>query len=193
MRPSTLVSSFAALILASTNIAAQDPVQLPPPVTHDLEVSRYYTTDLAQDRIDDILGSMGGLLATMDGSNDVPCNVSFARNGTVSTFMTGDGAVDTASKLTAVLELPGRVKIVNSIRWCRSFEPNAIGCARRPGNTLVVVPLDEQEKEPILWAHEFGHNKGLRHRTGANLLMNGRMNPDMKQINLSECNSFRQP
>ncbi len=44
--------------------------------------------------------------------------------------------------------------------------------------------------EGILWAHEFGHNKGLRHRAGQSLLMNPTVGPTEKGLNSAESDAF---
>ena len=47
--------------------------------------------------------------------------------------------------------------------------------------------------EGILWAHEFGHNKGLRHRVGQLLLMNPSISPTQKGLNSNESDAFLIP
>ena len=191
-RPMFLLFCPLMALLFGTAVYSQDN-QDAPRVTHSLHVSRFHTTSLSQARIDRIINDMGQILRAEDGPNDAPCNVNFSRSGVVGTFTTGDGSLDNPQELDDAFALPGRVKVVNQVRWCSGAPaPNAIGCALRPGNSIVLVPFRTNE-EGVLWAHEFGHNQGLRHRRGRNLLMNNSINPAMREISRSECNSFRQP
>ena len=175
--------------LALTLVAVQCP---PTQVVHSLQVSRFTTTNLTNARTDQIMANMGTILQTNDGPGDVACDVAFTRNGNVTTFATGTGTINSQANFTAVSSLPGNVKVVNRINWCGGLRPNIIGCAPVPGNSLVVVRFT-LNLEGILWVHEFGHNQGLNHRTGANLVMNPTIGPTGLRINAAECTAYRQP
>ncbi|WP_179957550.1 hypothetical protein [Exilibacterium tricleocarpae] len=68
------------------------------------------------------------------------------------------------------MNTPGFVKAVNRINWCGGFSPNIIGCAPAPGNGILVVRFTSS-LEGILWAHEHGHTRGLRHRNSSTAVM----------------------
>lgn len=163
-----------------------------PRVTHNLQVSRFNTTNLTDARAGEIIAEMGTILQTKDGPTDVPCNVRFVLDGAVTTFATGTGSINSQAGFVAVNGLPGNVKVVNQINWCGGLSPNVIGCAPVPGDSLVVVRFTANQ-EDVLWVHEFGHNQGLSHRTGNDLVMNPTIGPTKRQINDSECNAYRQP
>ena len=186
------LSPLMALVLGAGNCNNGNGPDPGPPVTHNLQVSRFSTTPLTEARADEILTDMGGILQTQDGPTDVSCNVSFVRDGALGTFTTGSGSINSQGDFVAVNGLPGNVKVVNQINWCGGLAPNIIGCAPVPGDSLVVVRFTANQ-EDILWVHEFGHNQGLSHRTGADLVMNPTIGPNKRQINGDECNAYRQP
>lgn len=158
---------------------------------HPLDVSRFNTSTLDNAAADTILGDATTVLATNDGEGDEACRVRLQRNGDVGTFTTGDGSIDTQAEFNTVNGLAGHVKVVNQINWCGAILPNVIGCAPVPGTSLVVVRFTAN-MEGILWAHEFGHNKGLNHRNDANAVMNATINANRRRINSAECTAFRQ-
>ncbi len=162
------------------------------PVAYNLQISRFETTVLDNARADQILADMGTILQTSDGAGDVACNVSFTRNGDVTPFSVGNGMINSQTDFTDVNGLPGQVKVVNQINWCGGLAPNIIGCAPVPGASFVVVRFTANQ-EGILWVHEFGHNKGLSHRTGADLVMNPVIGSTKRQVNQAECNAYRTP
>ena len=133
---------------------------------------------------------MGDILRTQDGSADVPCNVSFVRDGAVGTFAVGSGSINSSGDYSAVNALPGNVKVVHRINWCGGLIPNILGCAPVPGDSFVVVPFSA-DQESVLWVHEFGHTRGLSHRAGANLVMNGAIGPMNRRVNEQECSAYR--
>ena len=160
------------------------------PVSYNLRVDRHNTTDINNNRTDAILASMQSVITTNDGEGDVACNVNFSRNGEVGIFNTGTGFINSESDFIAVNGLPGEIKVVNQINWCGGIAPNIIGCAPVPGISMMVVRFDESQ-EGILWLHEYGHNKGLRHRNDPNAVMNGVIGPTHKRVNQGECDAFR--
>jgi hypothetical protein len=146
---------------------------------------------LTNAQADAILADATTVLKTNDGEGDVSCNVEFSRSGNVSVFSTGDGSIDSQAEFNAIIGLPGYVAVVNQINWCGSLIPNIIGCAPVPGNSLAVVRFTSS-LEGILWAHEFGHTKGLSHRNGdPNAVMNGVINSSRLRVTTDECSAFR--
>ncbi len=178
-----------SLVLLLAFLSIGQNCQPPATVNHNLQVQRFTTSSLTNARADAIMADMGQALQTDNGSGDVACSVSFTRAGHVTTFATGNGIVNSQANFNAVNSLPGNIKVVNQINWCGALIPNVIGCAPVPGNSLVVVRFTANQ-EDILWAHEYGHNKGLSHRNVANALMNGTININNNRVNQAECNAF---
>jgi hypothetical protein len=101
------------------------------------------------------------------------------------------------------------VKVVSTIRFCRSEELGLFGCAwdpppddeKRPRRRSMIVvnpdglPGDSDERlkrAGVIWAHEFGHVTGLFHRAQSTALMTA-CAPDIetRKINRHECKCFR--
>ena len=162
------------------------------PVTHSLSVTRFTSVALDNARADAILADASRVLQTNDGPGDVACAVEMVRQGDVSVFTAGDGSIDSEAEFTAVVvNSPGNVKVVNAINWCSTLRPNVIGCAPRPGNALAVVRFTANQ-EGILWAHEYGHNQGLPHRTDdQNVVMFSNIAPNRLRVNQAECDAYR--
>lgn len=156
-----------------------------------LQVSRFTTSNLTNGPADTILSNATTVLKTNDGSGDVACCVEFERSGPVTVFTTGNGIINSGADFAAVNGLAGNVKVVNQINWCGGPGIGIIGCAPVPGNSLVVVRFTANQ-EGILWGHEYGHNKGLNHRTGTNLIMNPTIGTTRRRVNSTECSAILQ-
>lgn len=154
-----------------------------------LQVSRHTNAATTNQGADTILSNATARLKTNDGTGDVSCCVEFERSGAVTTFALGNGIINSAADFTAVNGLPGNVKVVNQINWCGGFLVGIIGCAPIPGTSLIVVRFTANQ-EGILWAHEYGHNKGLNHRTGTNLIMNPTIGITRTRVNAAECSAI---
>lgn len=156
-----------------------------------IQVSSHSSTGITNGRASQILAAASDVLQTDDGADDVPCCVTFQQDGAVSTFTDGDGSIDSRAEFTAVIGLPGTVKVVNQINWCGSFAPNIIGCAPRPGNSLTVIRFAANQ-EGILWAHEYGHTRGLSHRSDrGDLVMFPSIGTNRVKVNEAESVAFR--
>ncbi len=154
-----------------------------------LQVSRHTNAAITNQRADTIFSNATTVLRTNDGAGDVSCCVEFERSGTVTTFALGNGIINSGADFNAVIGLPGNVKVVNQINWCGGFIIGIIGCAPVPGTSLAVVRFTANQ-EGILWAHEYGHNKGRNHRTGTNLLMNPTIGTTRTRVNAAECSAI---
>jgi hypothetical protein len=161
------------------------------PPTHSLNVQRHSSTTLADTDADRVMGDATIVAQTNDGPGDVACDVTVARTAPVGSFATGAGIINSAADFAAVNGLPGNVKVVNQINWCSGPGIGIIGCAPVPGVSLVVVRFTANQ-EGILWLHEFGHNQGLNHRTGPDLVMNPTIGPNRRRVNAAECTAYRQ-
>lgn len=178
------------LTLATLRSRARCGVQCLNPFQHQLRVSRFTTTVLTGGDADSIFSDATSVLKTDDGAGDAGCRITVSRLGSVTVFSTGDGSIDSQTEFNNVNGLPGAVKVVNDINFCGAANPLAIGCAPRPGNSLVVVRFIANQ-EGILWAHEFGHNKGLPHRSSATAVMNGTIGVNRLGVSSAECGNYR--
>ena len=158
-----------------------------------LQVSRYTTAMITNANADTILQSASNVLQTDDdgdGPNDVACLVQFTRRGPVTIFDDGDGSIDSSADFNTVIALQGFVKVVNQINWCGAIGFNIIGCAPVPGRSLVVVRFTANQ-EGILWAHEYGHTRGLEHNNAATAVMNGTISTTHLMVTPAECAAFK--
>jgi hypothetical protein len=164
---------------------------LPPlPRLINIEPRRYTTATLSNADVDDILESASNTLQTNNGSGDVSCDVIFQRDGSVTTFSTGDGSVDSQAEFDALIALAGDAKVVNQINWCGVIAFGIVGCAPVPGSSFVAVRGSTTHQEGIIWAHEHGHTQGLPHRTG-DVVMKSSLAGRNTRVNSTECNAYR--
>lgn len=136
---------------------------------------------------DESLSAATSALKGVDSSGDVSCDVRLRRSGDV-TLYNGDGIVRDASDFNRINGFPGNAKIVASIHWCGYFG-SFNGCARNGGTSFMVIANMPTTTRGQFWAHEYGHNKGLFHRTGTNAVMNPNAGRIVSQ---SECDAFRE-
>lgn len=157
-----------------------------------LSISRYTTSALDNATADLILAEATDVLQTNNGGvGDVACDVTFTRDGGVTTFSNGDGSIDSQADFDTVIALTGKVKLVNQINWCNGTSRyNIVGCAPKPGSSQVVTRLTTIHKEGILWAHEYGHTQGLPDRNIANYVMSGGLTPKSTRVNSTECDAY---
>jgi hypothetical protein len=108
--------------------------------------------------------------------------------------------ITSEAALAAVHRVRGDVKIVKSITVCRPDDNNnrdsdILGCAwRKRGLPTIILAHEVIGKgNPQLWAHEFGHTKGLPHRDDREALMHCRPNVTRTDVTPDECESFRRP
>ena len=165
-------------------------VVAPPPVRHNLSVSRHSTTPLTNGDADRILRDGTRVAQTSDHAGDTACNTEFRRSGNVAVLPGGDGSIDSGAEFSALLAMPGWVKAVNQINWCGSIAAGIIGCAPVPGASLAVVRFTPA-LEGILWLHEFAHNKGRGHRNGTQNVMHPSIGATRLGLNADECNALR--
>jgi hypothetical protein len=165
-----------------------------PEVTQPLTVRRHPSIHLTDDQVRDILERASKLLK--DDSNK--CNVTFKLDGPVEPFASDrtPKVIRNEGDLNTVHSESGDVKVVETIEFCRrqaEFEGEFVGCSwrRRGLRTMIVTQVDPGLRH-ILWAHEFGHTRGVPHRIGKEALMTPcTVLGDNVLVNESECRCFR--
>lgn len=190
-----LLSACGGDTMTPTPDPVPDPIPNPgPAVSHSLQISRHQSIALSNSEAQQITQQMNNVLRNSDGTADVRCNVFFDSAAPVTVFTQGNGIINTSSDFTRVINQPGDVKVVNLINWCDSQARFGIflGCAR--GDSFAVVRTSPTLLEGVLWAHEFGHTQGLRHRpeTSNTALMSPRISTGNRRVNANECASFLQ-
>jgi hypothetical protein len=167
---------------------------------HDSGLTYANHVDLPSKMTDSALDSQlrfaSVVAATADFPQDMACCVRFGRSGAARTFgSSGDGLdiVNNESEVTAVLgNSVARVKLVRQISYCAEPGTNIIGCAAAPGNTMMLVRIDQDEG--VLWLHEYGHNVGLEHVADDEYVMHGRLTPGVNRgLYPDECRQYHFP
>ncbi len=158
--------------------------------THVVQISRHESADIGEARADQILADATLLLQAWDGPGDDTCPTGLTRKGPVTVFSDGDGSVDSEKELDEVIAAPGRIKVVKSINWCNGIAPDIKGCTRLGGKGVVVTRAAIHQ-EGVIWAHEFGHSKGLPHRDADGALMDPKLATLHRRVNKGECDALR--
>lgn len=125
------------------------------------------------------------------------CDVTFKLKGPVDTFTSKP--IKDAATLEAVHRVPANVKVVPRINFCAGGfdEGGYLGCAWRPDDlprTVIVTPPTTVGRDPMLWAHEFGHTTGLPHRYDKDnqaLMTPCKIEASNWMIDTDECRHFR--
>ena len=157
---------------------------VPPPMAY-LTVRRHSSATITTSQVDAILAEATTVLLGDDG-NDFRCPVALKRTGVVGVFSSGDGSIDSQSEFNV---LANGVNVVSEINWCGSLGPDIVGCASKPGARMAVVRLTSNEG--VLWAHEYGHNKGLNHSSISGRVMKTPLESQNRTVDRYECNSFK--
>jgi hypothetical protein len=160
-----------------------------------LSTSRHTQSQLTDADAKTILAQASSVLQTKDGPDDVACNVTLSLAGSVSTFdFPIPDELYTPADFEAVCSRPTYIHLVNAINNCGGLSmPGLAGCSETPGKCIVVVRLYDPtplDKEGILWAHEYGHTKGLQHRNDERAIMNAYLGPTERCVNVAECEAF---
>jgi hypothetical protein len=168
---------------------------VPSASSQQLNVSKHAQSQLADTDAKTIFSQASAVLQSKDGSDDIACNVTFSLAGSVSKFdLPTPAEIDTPDDFRAVCSRPGYVHVVNAINDCAGLtRPGIGGCSDTPGKCIIVVRLDNPvppDEEGLLWAHEYGHTKGLQHRHDENALMNPYLGTTERRVNAAECKAF---
>jgi hypothetical protein len=170
-------------------------VTIPFAYGQQLDVSKHAQSQLADTDAKAIFSQASAVLQSKDGPDDISCHVTFSLAGSVSTFdLPTPAEIDTPGDFRAVCSRPGYVHVVNAINDCAGLtSPGIGGCSDTPGKCIIVVRLDNPvppDEEGLLWAHEYGHTKGLQHRNDENALMNPYLGTTERRVNGAECSAF---
>jgi hypothetical protein len=146
-------------------------------------------TELDADRI---LADMSDVLRTSDGPDDIDCNIAFCRDGALEEYALDDGIIDNEAELLAVAAIPHDIKVARAINFCGGEFPSFHGC--RVGDTFIVsIGFLIDSGDPVTWAHEYGHVRGLGHRKpdDPRAVMRLGATAGSRRVNSSECTAFR--
>jgi len=171
-QPARAVVGKSGLLIDSFELACEDDTPL-----------------MTSAQIDAALSGAETVLRADSGTLDVAADVRLGRSGTVR-IEPSNGLFDIGSQteLDAACNLQGFAVVTSSISFCDGTGSSIIGCAR--SGCMIVVPFGSGAGRDVLWAHEFGHTRGLDHRSGSTLMMNPTVN-NVGDINATERDAFQ--
>jgi hypothetical protein len=175
MKSAYLTLSFLAYFITFDCLSAD----------HTFTVARHKTVTLDDAAAKSILEAAELLLRSKDDSNDIEANVDLRLNSPVATFEIPSAVVNSEQDFRNLANVGANIVVVAEINWCGGLGANIVGCAPVGGNYMVVVRR-EGPTEAILWAHEFGHNCGLRHRDHDLAVMAPVLGGNHKQLTVEE-------
>lgn len=160
-------------------------------VVQPMTAVRHVEVSITPDGLTRIFNTASDLLQVSQRESDVACRVRMQLSGTLGTFgRAGDGlnVVSSAEEMAELKSNPARFKIVTSIKFCDGKPADsALACADTPGRSIVIA----RRAAADVWAHEFGHNQGRRHRNDSPHFV---MHEDAcctDEVNQDECTAFR--
>lgn len=164
-----LLGLFPVMVGSPTTADAQPAPASAAIVTKSITVSHFTSGPAAIDEMEAraILAATSKLFQVNDGRaangrGDVSCGVALQLQGPVTSFSTV-GTIRSRQQFAELCAKSG-LNVVNQILWCGGGPAAAglLGCSDRPGTCIVVVRRNPAA-EPVLWAHEYGHNRNLVH------------------------------
>lgn len=182
--------SFLALG-AFAMLASSASAQAPANNVFDITVAKH--VDSASDGNAATNYTTGTTLLQADNSvcSDVACCCTLNKSGATGNFGTaGDGldVLTSEAELTSVFNVATHhTKVVTSASNCCGVTGGILGCAKTTSRNIVMVigaPGD-------VWAHEFGHTKGLAHNNSCAQLIMHATNLNTNAVTSAECTSFR--
>lgn len=126
------------------------------------------------------------------------CGLALSLSGSVSALNVKHSTIFSPNDYDDVCTQPGYVHVVDGINWCDgATTPNILGCSSNPGTCMVVVRYNpsvsddpQQVDEAILWLHEYGHTRNLKHRNDSNAVMNPTIDSSHLNVSASECSAY---
>lgn len=176
------------------------------PTIAPVDIRRYQHPTNSSDKADlelseaiDILFDANALLWSDEGADDVSCRLLLVpwppTIGTFGPFGNGDGIIDDEAEEDEVFAYSWLVSVVKEIHYCDGFAgPSSVwfGCA---GEDEGIIVDRLSSLEGILWAHEYGHHKGLwyPHDTSDESLGYDSLESTMTRVTQTECDVLRSP
>jgi hypothetical protein len=162
--------------------------------TQALTVAVHNSLDFSDDRVRAALAEASRLLRTTQSPEDQSAAVEFVLKGEVFRFGRGYPAElnseDDYKKLT---NIPAHVVVVARIGRCGGSTNGICGCAPVGGIRIHVGAWTAPELDGSLWAHELGHNAGLRELRSANeaqRVMFHQLGGDRQELTQQEASRF---
>ena len=183
MKSSLALVCFASLIWAAPASAQS---------TYPLKVSHHRSVEVSARAVDKILADASRMLnkapGHVDSTDNVACRVTFRREGTLSVFASRHtpAVINTEADVDAVHSEPSDIKVVEAINFCKGMTGRFAGCSW-PNERRSIIATPGRLRH-LVWAHEFGHLTGLKHRSEPLALMTiCPLAADQVQVSRQEC------
>ncbi len=134
-------------------------------IVFPLSVGRQAQQPYPETSVDIVLAEASALMRRVDpGCEDNATAVQFTRIGDVAGLSVAPAIVTTEAQLDALFSQPQDIKVVNMMIGVCGVPANQaatiLGCATNGGSAVVIASARAD-----VWAHEWGHVLGLRHRS----------------------------
>ena len=139
-----------------------------------ISVFAHVSTNLTEQEVKEFLRIGSEVLQRVDSDQDVATNLRLTLNGQLQHFTEGKGEIANCSELEAIFKLPGDVHVVRTINCCKGIQTPVLGCSRAGQGMILFSDVDHawtRDAKGVLWAHEYGHKKGLLHRNEGGAIM----------------------
>jgi matrixin len=163
------VAAMLCVLVRSASVRAGQEIKL--------TIGHHPKIQFTDSEADQILTEATNIVAKQDGPGDVICDISLERSGTVKISSKYPLEINSAGQFNDAKQLGTNVVVVDRIRYCGGFGSGILGCGSVPGHCFVVVRnvVSNGTSGPVIkgqvWAHEFGHNRGLPHTNRKRALM----------------------
>jgi len=159
-----------------------------PAQAKELSVGTYIGSRFDMARALQAVALMNHIVGTSESADDTACPVHFQlRSFTEDPRM--PRIIGSQADLRIARSLGYDIAIVSAIRSCGSVGLGLVGCSPLGHKGAVVVDTRNPMVDGSLWAHEYGHVRGLNHSSNST----GIMHPGLRnkfQLSANECRAF---
>ena len=163
-----------------------------------VSVTHYDLTPLSDADAKLILSESSHILTNKDDDDDVACPIALSLKQPPGVTVDNTvGVVGTSEEFDAVCARLGLIHVLDAINWCGDAAGGPFAGCSSAAPCMIVERLDPtllpgtKDIEGILWAHEFGHTKGLQHRDSETAVMNPYLTPGARDVNATECSAYK--